>query len=148
MTRRTQQLGEFLREEVTDIIRSELDDPRLGFWTITRVEVPPDIRSARVYVSVLGSDGERKETLAALRGAAGFIRGHLRPRMRTRTIPDLDFRDDRSMEHAAAIDRTLRELSRDEGARGGKRGEKDRSLSSLSEAPPSFPLRPPAEGEA
>jgi ribosome-binding factor A len=112
MTRRTQQMGEFLREEVTDIIRSELDDPRLGFWTVTRVEVPSDMRSAQVYVSVLGSEQERKDTLVALRGAAGFIRGHLKPRMRTRIIPDLDFRDDRSMEHAQEIDRTLRELSR------------------------------------
>jgi ribosome-binding factor A len=93
MTRRTQQMGEFLREEVVDIIRSEIDDPRLGFWTVTRVEVLPDLRSARIYVSVLGTDGERKETITALRGAAGFIRGHLKPRMRTRIIPDLDFRD-------------------------------------------------------
>jgi ribosome-binding factor A len=119
MTRRTQQMGEFLREEVTDIIRTELDDHRLGFWTVTRVEVPSDMRSARIYVSVLGTDGERTETLKALRGAAGFIRGHLKPRMRTRIIPDLDFRDDRSMEHAAEIDRTLREISRE--------GEKSRS---------------------
>lgn len=124
MTRRTQQMGEFLREEVTDIIRSELDDPRLGFWTVTRVEVPSDLRSAQVYVSVLGSEQERKETLAALRGAAGFIRGHLKPRMRTRIIPDLDFRDDRSMEHAEEIDRALRELRRDEGRKtvGGSTG--------------------------
>jgi ribosome-binding factor A len=121
MTRRTEQLGEFLRAEVADIIRSELDDPRLGFWTITRVEVPPDIRSARVYVSVLGSDGERKDTLTALRGAAGFIRSHLKPRMRTRTVPDLDFRDDRSMEHAEEIDRALRSLSR--GGEQSSRGE-------------------------
>jgi ribosome-binding factor A len=119
MTRRTQQMGEFLREEVIDIIRSEIDDPRLGFWTVTRVEVLPDLRSARIYVSVLGSDGERKETITALRGAAGFIRGHLKPRMRTRIIPDLDFRDDRSMEHAEEIDRTLKALSRE--------GEKARS---------------------
>ena len=75
MTRRTQQMGEFLREEVTDIIRSEVDDPRLGFWTVTRVEVPPDMRSARIYVSVLGTDGERKETHG---GAAG--RGGVHPR--------------------------------------------------------------------
>ena len=107
MTRRTQQMSEFLREEVVDIIRSEIDDPRLGFWTVTRVEVLPDLRSARIYVSVLGTDGERKETITALRGAAGFIRGHLKPRMHTRIIPDLDFRDDRSMEHAEEIDRTL-----------------------------------------
>lgn len=113
MTRRTQQMGEFLREEITDIIRTELDDPRLGFWTVTRVEVPSDLRSARVYVSVLGDDDERKETIAALRGAARFIRGHLRPRMRTRSVPELDIRDDRSMEHAEQIGRTLRELSRE-----------------------------------
>jgi ribosome-binding factor A len=119
MTRRTQQMGEFLREEVVDIIRSEIDDPRLGFWTVTRVEVLPDLRSARIYVSVLGTDGERKETITALRGAAGFIRGHLKPRMRTRIIPDLDFRDDRSMEHAEEIDRTLKALRGEKGGEGG-----------------------------
>jgi ribosome-binding factor A len=90
MTRRTQQMGEFLRQEVTDIIRSEIDDPRLGFWTVTRVEVPSDLRTARVYVSVLGTDDERKDTLTALRGASHFIRGHLKPRMHTRIIPDRD----------------------------------------------------------
>lgn len=117
MTRRTQQMGEFLREEVTDIIRTELDDPRLGFWTITRVEVSQELRTARVFVSVLGTEQERQETLKALRGAAGFIRTHLKPRMRTRTIPDLDFRDDRSMEHAEEIDRALRELHREDQRR-------------------------------
>ena len=117
MTRRTQQMGEFLREEVTDIIRTELDDPRLGFWTITHVEVSQEIRSARIFVSVLGTEQERTDTLKALRGAAGFIRTHLKPRMRTRIIPDLEFRDDRSMEHAEEIDRTLRELHRDDSRR-------------------------------
>jgi ribosome-binding factor A len=147
-------MGEFLREEVTDIIRSEIDDPRLGFWTVTRVEVPPDLRTARVYVSVLGSDDERTETITALRGASHFIRGHLKPRMRTRIIPDLDFRDDRSMEHAEEIDRTLRELRGEEGGRGGKRvgKENDGSLVSSSsphsEAPPSSPLSPPTKETA
>jgi ribosome-binding factor A len=110
-------MGEFLREEVTDIIRTELDDPRLGFWTITHVEVSQELRSARIFVSVLGTEQERTDTLKALRGAAGFIRTHLKPRMRTRTIPDLDFRDDRSMEHAEEIDRTLRQLHRDDERR-------------------------------
>jgi ribosome-binding factor A len=117
MTRRTQQMGEFLREEVTDIIRTELDDPRLGFWTITHVEVSQELRSARIFVSVLGTEQERTDTLKALRGAAGFIRTHLKPRMRTRIIPDLDFRDDRSMEHAEEIDRTLRQLHREDERR-------------------------------
>jgi ribosome-binding factor A len=110
-------MGEFLREEVTDIIRTELDDPRLGFWTITHVEVSQEIRSARIFVSVLGTEQERTDTLKALRGAAGFIRTHLKPRMRTRIIPDLDFRDDRSMEHAEEIARTLRELHQEDARR-------------------------------
>lgn len=154
MTRRTQQMGEFLREEVTDIIRSEIDDPRLGFWTVTRVEVPSDLRTARVYVSVLGSDDERTETIAALRGAANYIRGHLRPRMRTRIIPDLDFRDDRSMEHAEEIDRTLKALRGEEGGRGGQRGAEENAdrlvpaSSPRSEASPSSPLPPPREETA
>jgi ribosome-binding factor A len=145
MTRRTQQMGEFLREEVTDIIRSELDDPRLGFWTVTRVEVPSDMRSAQVYVSVLGSEQERKDTLVALRGAAGFIRGHLKPRMRTRIIPDLDFRDDRSMEHAQEIDRTLRELKRDGGRKteDGSESRRDSEVGSRLDDPSSV-LRPPS----
>jgi ribosome-binding factor A len=110
MTRRTRQVGELLREELTDIIRKEMDDPRLGFWSITRVEVTPDLRSARVYISVLGTDEERAENLKAVRAGAGFIRRHLRPRLHMRQIPELEFRDDRSLEHAAAISKTLHDL--------------------------------------
>jgi ribosome-binding factor A len=103
-------VGEMLREELTDIIRREVKDPRVGFMSITTVDVPPDLRSARVYVSVLGTDDERAATLTALRSAAGFIRHHLKPRLRMRQIPELEFRDDRSMEYADQIARTLREL--------------------------------------
>ena len=70
--------------------------------SITEVDVSDDLRSARIYVSVFGTDEEREETMAALRSAAGFIRRLLKPRMHTRQIPELDFRDDRSMEHAEA----------------------------------------------
>ena len=110
MSRRTLQVGEFLREELSDIIRREVNDPRIGFFSLTRVDVSSDLRAARVYVSVFGTDEERAETLAALRSAAGFIRHHLRPRLRMRQIPDLEFRDDRSMEHAERIGRALRDL--------------------------------------
>jgi ribosome-binding factor A len=110
MTRRTKQVGEMLRAELDDIVRAEVKDPRIGFMTITNVVVPPDLRSAQVYVSVLGTDQERSDTLDALRSAAGFIRYHLKPRLRMRQIPELDFRDDRSMEYAEKISATLREL--------------------------------------
>lgn len=112
MSRRTRQVGEFIKEELTDIIRREMKDPRIGFMSITAVEMSPDLRSARVFVSVLGTDEERLATLAALRTAAGFIRHHLKPRLRMRQIPELDFRDDRSMEHAAEIARAITEMHR------------------------------------
>jgi ribosome-binding factor A len=112
MGRRTRQVGEFLREELSDIIRREVKDPRIGFMSVTRVEMSPDLRYARVYISVLGTEDERKETLTALRSAAGFIRHHLKPRLRMRQIPELEFRDDRSMEHAEQIARALKEADR------------------------------------
>ncbi|HEY8448248.1 MAG TPA: 30S ribosome-binding factor RbfA [Thermomicrobiales bacterium] len=117
MSRRTRQVGEFLREELTDIIRTEVKDPRIGFFSITHVDVPTDLRSARVYVSVLGTDEEREATLTALRSAAGFIRRQLKPRLHMRQIPELEFRDDRSMEHADQIARTLQSLKEEEARR-------------------------------
>lgn len=110
MTRRTRQVGELLKEELDDIIRREVKDPRIGFFSITRVEVPTDLRTARVFVSVFGEDEERAATLAALEKAAGFIRHHLKPRLRMRQIPELEFRDDRSMEYAQGIAQALREV--------------------------------------
>jgi ribosome-binding factor A len=110
VTRRTRMVGEMLREELTDIVRKEVKDPRLAFWSITHVEVPADLRTARVYVSVLGTEQERSDTLAAMRSASKFIRFHLKPRLRMRQIPELEFRDDRTMEEADQITRVLREL--------------------------------------
>lgn len=110
MTRRTQQVGEMLKVELDDIIRREVKDPRIGFFSITRVDVPTDLRSARVFVSVLGSDDERANTLDALRTAAKFIRFHLKPRLRMRQIPEIDFRDDRSMEYAQEISQALADV--------------------------------------
>ncbi len=114
MSRRTLQVAELLREDLSDIIRREVDDPRVGFFSVTQVEVGEDLRSARVFISVLGSEDERRETLQALRSAAAFIRHHLKPRLRMRSIPELDFRDDRSMEHAEQIARAIHSLHDEE----------------------------------
>lgn len=121
MSRRTRQLGEFLKEEITEIVRREVSDPRIGFMSITHVDIGDDLRGARVYVSVFGSDEEREATMAALRSASGFIRRILKPRMHTRQIPELEFRDDRSMEHADSIARTLNEVHRAEAASMGRK---------------------------
>lgn len=113
MTRRTRQVGDLLREELTDIIRTEVKDPRIGFFTITRVDIGPDLRNATAMVSVLGSEEERENTLIALRSAAGFIRRHLKPRLRMRQVPEIAFADDRSMEHAQEIALALNQLARE-----------------------------------
>jgi ribosome-binding factor A len=126
VSRRTRQVGEFIKEELTDIIRREVKDPRIGFMSLTNVEMSPDLRSARVFVSVLGTDEERAATLVALRSASGFIRHHLKPRLHMRQIPELDFRDDRSMEHAAEIARTISQIHK-ETAKQVPAGEGDES---------------------
>jgi ribosome-binding factor A len=125
VTRRTRQVGELLKEELTDIIRKEVKDPRIGFMSITEVDVTTDLRQARVYVSVLHEE-EREGTMDALRSAASFIRHHLKPRLRMRQIPFLEFRDDRSVEYAQHIAETLREIERQDA---------DRATAPGSEAP-------------
>ena len=117
MTRRTRQVSDLLREELTDIIRTDVKDPRVGFFTITRVDIGPDLRSATAMVSVLGTDEERDETLAALRSASGYIRRQLKPRLRMRQVPEISFADDRSMEHAQDIALALRDLERERAQR-------------------------------
>ncbi len=111
MTRRTRQVGELLKEELSDIIRREVKDPRIGFMSITEVDVTQDLRQARVFISVLHEE-ERAGTMDALESAALFIRHHLKPRLRMRQIPMLEFRADRSMAYAQHISETLRQIER------------------------------------
>jgi len=107
---RQQRIAEFLRDEISEIIRREMRDPRLGFISITRVEVSPDLRYAKVFTSVFGSPEEQEAAITALNGASGFIRRLLKPRMHTRRIPELRFRLDRSMEYAEQVARALNAL--------------------------------------
>lgn len=116
-SRRRVQLADFLRDEISEILQREMKDPRLGLVSVTRVELSPDLRYAKVFVSVLGSEEERQETMKALSGAAGFVRYLLKPRMHVRHVPEVTFRLDRSMEHAEQIQRTLNELRAQQEAR-------------------------------
>jgi ribosome-binding factor A len=114
--RRRRQVGSILREELSGIIQRELKDPRLGFVSILRVDVSPDMSFARVFVSVFGSQEEQEASIEALEHANGFIRRQLAPRLTLRTIPRLQFVLDRSMEHAEHISRILAEIDEDEGS--------------------------------
>jgi ribosome-binding factor A len=109
-TRRRRQVGDLLRDEISSIIQRGLKDPRIGFASITRVDVSPDIRYATVFVSVLGTAEEQSESLVALNNASGYIRHELGPKLTMRSIPNIRFRLDKSMEHAENVQRLLSEI--------------------------------------
>ena len=113
MKRRADRLAGEIRNEVARMVASDLKDPRLGFITVTRVDLTADLRYARVYVGVLGED-EKGPTLAALRGAAGFVRREIGRRLRVRVAPEIDFRYDRGLDATDRVARALAEVeSRD-----------------------------------
>src|SRR5687768_18531960 len=93
MTERTARVDELLREEISAVITREVDDPRIGFVTITDVEVSPDLRHANVWVSIIGEPDQRQQSLRALGGAMPFVRRRL-GRLRLKRIPELHVRED------------------------------------------------------
>jgi ribosome-binding factor A len=108
--RRHIQVAEEIQQIVSYLIQRELKDPRIGFATITNVEVTTDLRFARIYVSVMGSEEERKDTMAALQSARGFVRHEVATRMTTRTVPEIQFKLDRGLEYSDQINRLLSEI--------------------------------------
>ena len=107
---RPNRLAETLKEEISQLIRVELKDPRLGFVTLTSVEVAGDLAHAKVYVSVLGTEDEGKISLDVLNRAAGFVRCEIGKRVRLRHIPTIVFVYDPSIEHGAHIAKLLRDV--------------------------------------
>ncbi|MDP4126219.1 MAG: 30S ribosome-binding factor RbfA [Bacillota bacterium] len=107
---RSNRLAETLKEEISQLIRVELKDPRIGFVTLTSVDVADDLAHAKVYVSVLGSEEEGKESLDALNRAAGFVRSELGKRIRLRHVPAIVFKYDPSIQHGAHIAKLLRDV--------------------------------------
>ncbi|MFQ5879496.1 MAG: 30S ribosome-binding factor RbfA [Dehalococcoidia bacterium] len=104
MSRRIERVNSLLRQEISELVRRGVKDPRLAqLVTITRVAVTPDLTLARVYVSVLGSEEERDSTLAALTSAAPYIRRQLRPRLTIKRLPELSFRRDEAMERSSRV---------------------------------------------
>ncbi|PYM82645.1 MAG: 30S ribosome-binding factor RbfA [Candidatus Rokuibacteriota bacterium] len=111
--KRLDRINQLIKEEVSLLLQRELKDPRLGFVTVTEVETTSDLRLAKIFVSVLGSEEQWASSLAALASAKGFIRTWLRGHLDLRTTPTLEFRADRSMERAAHIQTLLRQLKHD-----------------------------------
>jgi ribosome-binding factor A len=100
-------INESLREVVGEAISIELQDPRIGFVTVTSVETSSDLRSARVYVSVLGTTEEREATLEGLRSSHGVLQAAIARRVRIKRTPTLTFHYDETVERAARVSKLL-----------------------------------------
>ena len=110
MTARTDRIDELLRQEIGEILSREVQDPRIGFVTVTDVETAPDLSNARVWVSVIGQPDERSRTMRALERAMPFVRHELGSRVRLRRIPELHVRADDTAERGTRLLRLLAEL--------------------------------------
>ena len=108
---RTRRVGEQIQRELAAALRQEIADPRVGMVTVSAVDVSPDFSHAKVYVTTLGDESQREETLAALNAAAGHLRACLARRLAMRTMPQLRFRYDHSVSEgnrlSALIDRAV-----------------------------------------
>ena len=106
---RIRRVNEAVREVLSEAITTELKDPRVGFVTVTAVETSPDLRHARVFVSVLGSDKQREESLAGLSSSHGYLQSRVASQLRLKNTPTLDFQHDPSVERVIRISELLRE---------------------------------------
>ena len=121
---RPEKVAHLMRREVADILETKLRDPRLGKTvTVTDVEVTHDLSYARIYVTVLGTEAERKSTLEALAHAAGFVRREIGHRLELREVPEIKFHYDDSLDKGGRGEDLLRKLERGEPLEGSEGGE-------------------------
>jgi len=115
---RASRLGDQIQRDLSDLIRLELKDPRVGMVTITAVEVMRDLSHARVFVTSLAGEEATQESIRALRHAAGFLRSRLAQTLTSRVVPELDFVYDESIERGARLSRLIDEAVRQDGGSG------------------------------
>jgi len=108
---RQDQLGEVITQELSDLIRTRMKDPRIGFASITDVEVSADLRHAKVFVSVMGGEDEQRATMTSLDHASGFLRHELAQRLTIRHTPELVFRLDQSIARGAHLLDLINQMS-------------------------------------
>ena len=111
---RQEKLGELIAADISDLLRTRVKDPRVGFASITRVEVSGDLRHAKVFVSVMGNSEEQKETMKGLKNASGFLRHELASRLTLRYMPELIFKLDHSIEEGARVLELIQQVEQEE----------------------------------
>lgn len=116
VTRRIERVNHLLRETISELLQRQVKDPQLsGFITVTEVVTSPDLRYARVFVSILGDEVEKKRTLERLNTASGFFRKELGAQLRLHRIPDLSFRQDDSINRGAHVIELLKQITSEDG---------------------------------
>jgi len=110
---RTNRVAEQMKKEIGEIINQKLKDPRVGFVTVTDLELTNDLQHATVYISVLGNETEKEESLIGLSKASGFIRSEIGKRIRLRKVPEVLFKFDEAHEHGNRIESILRKLNKE-----------------------------------
>lgn len=116
-SRRQDQLGEQIAVDMSELIRTRLKDPRVGFASVTSVEVSADLRHAKVFISVLGSGEEQRATMRALEHAKGFLRHELAQLLNIRYTPEIGFYLDESIARGARVIELMRQVEAEAGAR-------------------------------
>lgn len=109
---RANRVSEQMKKELGEILTRKIKDPRVGFVTVTDVEVTGDLQQAKVYISVLGDEKQKKNTLLGLAKAKGFIRSEIGQRIRLRKTPELTFEFDEAYEYGNRIETILRDLKK------------------------------------
>lgn len=109
--KRSQRVGELIHEEISNLLLMEIKDPRIGFVTITRVELSDDLKNAKIFVSVMADENGKEKALQGLSSASGFIRKELGKKLRLKLVPELIFKIDNSLDYSLRIQKTLFEIS-------------------------------------
>ncbi|MCH3958958.1 MAG: 30S ribosome-binding factor RbfA [Selenomonas sp.] len=122
---RVEKVQELMKQEISQIIQRELKDPRIGFVTVTSVECTGDLREAKIYVSLMGSEQQVKDSWAGLNRGLGFIHREIGKRIRLRFTPELTFELDKSLDYSAHIQELLLKIKADEAARDSQHPDEE-----------------------
>ncbi len=125
--RREDQLSGAITRELSDLIRTRMKDPRIGFASITGVELSHDLRYAKVFVSVMGSPEEQRETMRGLDSANGFLRRELAQRLTIRHVPEISFRLDESIARGARVLDLLKQVEKESAVPVSAENEREES---------------------
>lgn len=112
-SKRTHRVGDLIKQEISELLIRKINDPRIGFLTITAVEMTKDLRHAKVFFSTTGNEQEREQTIIGLKSATGYIKRELGERLELRYIPEIVFQYDPSLEYGSRVLKVIDEINKE-----------------------------------